>query len=77
MTRALGAVADRCCAGRMVAVTEGGYDLEALEACLSATLHAMQESTTPASPPPPGATSRADAALAQVRRAQAPFWPAL
>lgn len=35
MTQELCAVADECCAGRVVAVTEGGYDLRALEESLT------------------------------------------
>ena len=47
MTRDLCAVADRCCEGRMVTVTEGGYDLEALEECLADTLRVMREPAAP------------------------------
>ena len=77
MTRDLRAVAERCCGGRMVTVTEGGYDLEAFEACLTETLQVMREPLAAASAPPEGSTRRAEAALAQVRRVQASFWPAL
>lgn len=76
MTRALRGAADRCCGGRLAAVTEGGYDLEALEACLAATLEALQDPVSP-EPPPDGSTERAEAALGEVRRALAPFWAAL
>lgn len=77
MTRALGTVADRCCDGRLALVTEGGYDLEALEACLAATLEALRGGSAPGPPPGAGSTERAAAALDLVRRAQAPFWPAV
>ena len=77
MTRALCAVADRCCGGRMVTVTEGGYDLEALEECLADTLKVMREPAAPPPAPPDGSAHRGSSALAQVRRAQASFWPAL
>ena len=51
---------------RLVVVTEGGYDLEALTACLDATLGVLDGA--PEGPPAvDGDTSRADAAL--VRRA--------
>jgi len=43
MTMALRGVAEECCRGRVVAVTEGGYDLRALSAsldCAIAALHA-------------------------------------
>ena len=36
MTMALRSVAEECCAGRMVLVTEGGYDLQALAASIDA-----------------------------------------
>lgn len=77
MTRALRAVAERCCCGRMAVVTEGGYDLEALEDCLVSTLAVMQEDGPPGSRPGGGSTARAEAALDLVLPAQAPFWRAL
>ncbi len=77
MDGVLRGVAERCCGGRLAVVTEGGYDLDALEACLAGTLDVL--AAPPASPPasPAGSTRRAEAVLEQVRRAQAPFWPAL
>ncbi len=77
MTSALRAVAERCCGGRLALVTEGGYDLEALEACLVSTLAVMQADGPPGPRPGDGSTERADAALSLVRRAQAPFWRGL
>ena len=77
MTRALRAVAARCCGGRMAVVTEGGYDLEALEDCLVSTLAVMQEEGPPGPRPGGGSTERAEAALDLVLPAQAPYWPAL
>jgi acetoin utilization deacetylase AcuC-like enzyme len=41
MTRELKAIADECCEGRIVAVTEGGYDLTALAGSLDAVLEAL------------------------------------
>lgn len=38
---AIADVADRCCGGRLVALTEGGYDLAALAASLRASLRAL------------------------------------
>jgi len=78
ITTHLQAVADDCCQGRMVAVTEGGYDLEALKDCLAGTLRVM--STPSASLAQPVAASppeRAQVALQAVKVAQASFWPAL
>ena len=77
MDRVLRDAADRCCAERLALVTEGGYDLEALEACLAGTLDVLAESPAPPAASDSGSTRRAEAALEQVRRAQAPFWPAL
>ncbi len=76
-TRWLRRVADQTCQGRMVLVTEGGYDLHALEECLESTLQIIS-GPPPASPTPlAGPTPRADAALRAVKRAQAPYWPKL
>ena len=41
MTAELRRVADECCRGRIVAVTEGGYDLPALRASIEAALEAL------------------------------------
>lgn len=39
---ALRQVAERLCEGRLVVVTEGGYDLQALRACLDATVDVLR-----------------------------------
>lgn len=78
ITTHLQAVADDCCQGRMVAVTEGGYDLEALKDCLAGTLRVMSApSTSLAQPVAASPPERAQAALQAVKVAQASFWPAL
>ncbi len=77
MTSRVQAAADTHCGGRLVAVTEGGYDLTALKACLTETLRVMSGPTPTPEPTPPGSVERAEAALEVVRRAQAPFWPGL
>lgn len=41
LTAAIGAVADECCNGRLVALTEGGYDLKALADSLRVTIEAL------------------------------------
>jgi acetoin utilization deacetylase AcuC-like enzyme len=41
LTAALVAVADECCQGKVVAITEGGYDLRALGASLAASIDAL------------------------------------
>jgi acetoin utilization deacetylase AcuC-like enzyme len=41
MTMALRTVAEECCGGRIVLVTEGGYDLQALGASINAAAGAL------------------------------------
>jgi acetoin utilization deacetylase AcuC-like enzyme len=69
-------VADRCCEGRLVAVTEGGYDLSALEACLEGTLSVLS-GRVEAPPARDGSTARATRALEGARAALKPYWPGL
>ncbi len=57
MTMALRRVADECCKGRMALVTEGGYDLKALEASLDAVVHVLSGPATAPSWPSPVAPS--------------------
>ena len=79
MLATLRATADATSGGRLVVVTEGGYDLPALGACLDATVEVLAApATTPATPPTPRASGpgirgreAAEAALA----VQRPFWP--
>ena len=47
MTRELKQLADDCCGGRIVAVVEGGYDLQALAASLDAALGALNGAESP------------------------------
>ena len=71
----MAAVADECCQGRVVAVTEGGYDLAALAASLRLFVDVLDGSTTLADlPVPRGDTRRADAALAAVRPHLRKYW---
>lgn len=74
LTRRLRALACDRCAGRLAVVTEGGYDLAALEACLDATLGVCAEPPASSIPAASGSTAIAAAALRPVRRAQEPFW---
>lgn len=43
LAAALAAVADECCGGRLVALTEGGYNLLGLADCVRATIGALGE----------------------------------
>ncbi len=77
--------------GRIAFVTEGGYDLEALAACLDVTFeealrHGEGAAAAQPAPAPTGsfagstagpATRRGEEALAAVRRAQSGFWRGL
>ena len=75
LTAALCAAADRHCHGRIVAVTEGGYDLSALKSCIESTIAVLDGAAVPLpkeSPRP--ATQRSRMAIAQVRSAQAKHW---
>ncbi len=81
LTARLLAVADEVCQGRAVFVTEGGYDANALAACLDAVIALAAESHAGAVHEPPfnevvqGNRSRGEAAARDVRRHQASFWP--
>jgi hypothetical protein len=58
-----------------VAVTEGGYDLTALKACLESTIDVLDGSPVPAPEDAPRpATQRSRQAIAQVRSAHAKYW---
>jgi acetoin utilization deacetylase AcuC-like enzyme len=88
LNRRLREAADGCAAGRLVLVTEGGYDLEAFAACLASSLAVLEgvdpfEAARPASPRGatqdrlPDATGRGEDAVARTRAAQARYWPDL
>ena len=73
MARACVALADECAGGRLAAVLEGGYDLDAIVEGVDATLAAMQGAVR-VPPRATGQAARADPVLARVRAAQAPHW---
>lgn len=75
LTKVLCDAADRNCHGRVVAVTEGGYDLTALKGCLESSIAVLDGGAAP--PPaesPRAATSRSRTAIAAVRAAQSRYW---
>jgi len=75
MTADLRAVADECCRGRLVAVTEGGYDLEALGTSLDASIAALDSPAPSSRWPSSGiASDRGRRAVDAVRRAHTAFW---
>jgi acetoin utilization deacetylase AcuC-like enzyme len=75
LTKSLCDVADTHCHGRVVAVTEGGYDLTALKACLESSMSIL-DGAPPAEPKeaPMAATQRSRMAIAAVRSAQGQYW---
>lgn len=61
--------------GALALVTEGGYDLSALEACLEESLTAAEATASrPAPPSALGPAPRGERAVAAVRAAQSGFW---
>jgi acetoin utilization deacetylase AcuC-like enzyme len=74
LTRMLCEAADRHCHGRVVAATEGGYDLAALKSCLEAAIAVLDGAPPPSDEPQEEATSRARTAIAAVRAAQSKYW---
>ena len=75
LTKSLCDAADRHCHGRIVAVTEGGYDLAALKGCLESSIAVLDGAAIPAAKEPPlAATQRSRMAVALVRSAQGKYW---
>jgi acetoin utilization deacetylase AcuC-like enzyme len=75
MARSLVDVADRVCDGRVVAVLEGGYDLQATRDSTSAVLDVLCGRDV--AEPPPGAPSHAGPILDAVKRQHGGQWKAL
>ena len=76
MTSALRAVADECAEGRLVLVTEGGYDLEALDASLDGSIASLTQAPrgAPEWPASGIASRRGRIAADAARQALASFW---
>ena len=77
MTADIRRVADECCAGRLVAVTEGGYDLRALSDSMKTVVGVLAAETIAESPwpePTSVAPTRGQAAVSAVRSALGSFW---
>ncbi len=75
MTMELRKVAEEFCRGHLVAVTEGGYDLEALGACLDTTIETLNgPPKTPRWPHSGIASDRGARAVATARAALKAFW---
>jgi acetoin utilization deacetylase AcuC-like enzyme len=75
MTADLKVVADECCLGRIVAVTEGGYDLQALATSLDAVIQTLHDPRGDVQWPSSGIDSRRGYDCVQTARdALTPFW---
>lgn len=75
MTHALRGVAEECCHGRVVAVTEGGYDLQALGECTSLVIDALNGPAAQPIWPRSGIPSkRGRIAVEQARPSLRPYW---
>ena len=75
LTGLVTALADEVCSGRVVALTEGGYDLQALAASLTIAISILAGDTSLAKlPEPTGPTPRGEATLAAVRPQLKPYW---
>lgn len=81
LTAHLVRVADECCGGRLVMVTEGGYDLGALASSLNVTLGVMAGVDVPVlterPEPDPDVSDLARAMVARAAAVQRPFWRGL
>ena len=73
MTMALRVIAEECCGGRLVLLTEGGYDLPSFKASLEAVVAALAEAVGPPQWPD-GDASRGLAAVEAVRRTVGRYW---
>jgi acetoin utilization deacetylase AcuC-like enzyme len=76
LTSAIAAVADECCDGRIVAVTEGGYDLKGLADSLRANVAALDGQPGPAEAgrQEEGDASRGEATIKAVTPHLAKYW---
>jgi len=76
MTAALRHVAEECCGGRLVVVSEGGYDLRAIGECFRAVIDVLAGETAPPVewPQAPVASSRGRAGVNQAKAALTRHW---
>ena len=74
LTARIATIANDCCEGRIVAVTEGGYHLKGIADSLRSVIAALQGDRGPSAPPPSGAP-RGEAAIAAVKPHLAKYWP--
>jgi len=75
LTMALRTVADECCRGRMALVTEGGYDLKALDASIEAVVQTLAgPAASPAWPPAAAPSARGRVSADAAVRALGKHW---
>lgn len=75
LTTRIAAVADRCCAGRLVAAVEGGYELEALAASLRGVITVLDRPVAlDELPAPTGDSRRGEAAIRAARAHLGQAW---
>ena len=75
MTADLRVVAEECCRGRMIAVTEGGYDLEGLGTSLDASIDVLHAAPAAGQWPSSGiASSRGRQAVSSVKQHLTAYW---
>ena len=74
LTARIAAIADECCGGRVVAVTEGGYHLKGIADSLRAVIAALDDAPVLAAMPGAGAP-RGEATIAAVKPHLARYWP--
>jgi acetoin utilization deacetylase AcuC-like enzyme len=75
LTALIAGLATECCGGRVVALTEGGYDLKALAACLRAATRVLAgEAGASDFAAPSGPTPRADTTITAIRPHVGRFW---
>ena len=74
LTARIAAIADECCGGRIVVVTEGGYHLKGIADSLRAVIAALDDAPLP--PAMPGARApRGEATIAAVTPYLTRYWP--
>ena len=75
LTAALAAIANDCCGGRIVVVTEGGYDLKGLADSARFTIQALEDDAAVGDLPRRGEPApRGDATIAAVTPHLAKYW---
>jgi len=75
LTARVAAIANDCCEGRVVAVTEGGYHLKGIADSLRSVIAALEGKSEQASAPTAASAPRGEAAIAAVKPHLAKYWP--